>query len=141
MKPAKLPFIYPLALFFVFIGSVAHGQTITPAAPTPQVEKALTAVSFNYLGPALTQERRIGPQTTALFGVGAHYSFYSSDSPPPIPEGSQAALLQRGPSSLSQPLTLAASTYQARFFATQRSCCTTPYDQDVVVNPMTRTWW
>jgi len=84
MKPAKLPFIYPLALFFVFIGSVAHGQTITPAAPTPQVEKVLTAVSFNYLGPALTQERRIGPQTTALFGVGAHYSFYSSDSPPPF---------------------------------------------------------
>jgi hypothetical protein len=84
MQYYKFPLSFCLALFLVLIRPLAYCQTLPPKPTTPQVDQVITAASLNYLGFALTQERRIAPQTTVLFGLGAHYSFYSSDSPPPL---------------------------------------------------------
>lgn len=81
MQPPT-PLFYYLAAFFTFIGSTVYGQALTAEPPTPQVEKVITAASLNYLGLTLTQERRISSQATVLFGIGAHYSSYSSNFPP-----------------------------------------------------------
>jgi len=81
MQP-HTPLFHYLTALFALIGTTVHGQTLTAEPTTPQVEKVITAAGFNYLGLALTQERRISPQATILFGIGAHYSFYSSDYPP-----------------------------------------------------------
>ena len=57
-------------------------QHISTDPLRPEVEKALTSVLLNYRGGAIQQERGLGPQSTFLAGVGAHFSAYSTNSPP-----------------------------------------------------------
>ncbi len=82
MQHSKYFSLSGLTLCILFAGRVAHGQTPLSDPETPQVAKVLTAVSLNHLGLAVNQERSIGSQVTVLFGVGTHYSFYSSNFPP-----------------------------------------------------------
>ena len=82
MPHCARPRFYYLVAYFVLLGPAVHGQAVPAEPTTPQVERVITAAGLNYLGLALTQERRIAPQATVLFGIGAHYSFYSSNFPP-----------------------------------------------------------
>jgi hypothetical protein len=84
MQSNKTLLICGITLFFSLNYHFAQGQSTNSEPATPQVERVLTAASINYLGLALTQERGIGPQTTVLFGIGGHYSFYNTNSPPPL---------------------------------------------------------
>ena len=42
----------------------------------------LSSALINYRGAAIQQERGLGPHATFLAGVGAHFSAYSTNSPP-----------------------------------------------------------
>ncbi|UOQ51410.1 hypothetical protein [Hymenobacter cellulosivorans] len=53
----------------------------SPALLTVQVEKVITAFAINYLGASVGQERRLGSSVTFLYGLGAHYSYYSTGFP------------------------------------------------------------
>src|SRR5690349_5668561 len=63
--------------------TTAYSQTLSapedPSAAT--AEKTITAAAINYLGATLSQERRLGSSITFLYGIGAHYSFYSTTFP------------------------------------------------------------
>ncbi|GAA4022224.1 hypothetical protein GCM10022409_02410 [Hymenobacter glaciei] len=72
-----------LPVFLVGVQLHARGQQHTSADPLkPEVEKVLTSALLNYRGGAVQQERGLGPQSTFLAGVGAHFSSYSTNSPP-----------------------------------------------------------
>lgn len=64
--------------------SVQAQSALASEPPVAQVEKVITAVGLNYLGLAVSQERGLTDRLTVLYGLGAHYSFYNTDAPPPI---------------------------------------------------------
>lgn len=65
-------------------GAARAQSLVAPELPAAQVEKVLTAVAINYLGVAAMQERGLTDRVTVIYGLGAHYSFFSSDAPPPV---------------------------------------------------------
>ncbi len=74
-------------VFFALISVPCLGQQrISDESERASVAPVLSAVTINYLGAQVIQERAIGRQVTFLYGLGAHYSFYSNASswPPPF---------------------------------------------------------
>ncbi|RTQ53377.1 hypothetical protein EJV47_01145 [Hymenobacter gummosus] len=68
-------------LFGVRTPGKAQSQPAPDTPPSAEVERVVTAVAVNYLGLSASQERRLGSSVTATYGVGAHYSFYSTAFP------------------------------------------------------------
>ncbi len=115
-------FVDKVEIVRVFDGAVMTGALANAGFETP----SLGAGSFAY--------RPSGATWTFVGNAGISNSG-GGFSPPAIPEGSQTALIQTSSSSVAQPLTLAAGTYQVRFLATQRTnCCGAPYDQKLTVS-------
>jgi hypothetical protein len=79
-------FLLQLRFFHLSILLIIFLITFLPAysqrgSDTTLVTKNITAVSANYLGLAISQERSIGERVTLFFGAGAHYSFYGTSYP------------------------------------------------------------
>jgi hypothetical protein len=50
-------------------------------ADSISVARSITAVMVDYLGVKVSQERRLGNSISLLYGLGAHYSFYTTNFP------------------------------------------------------------
>lgn len=72
-----------IASAFIVMPNASYGQSLPNTdPPSISVQKLLNTLSVTYIGACASQERAISRQSTVMYGVGAHYSFYSSDSPP-----------------------------------------------------------
>ncbi|GAA4375119.1 hypothetical protein [Hymenobacter koreensis] len=67
-----------LILLAGFGSTAARAQAPIDSAT---VARCLTAATGTYLGAQITQERGVGRYATVLYGLGGHYSFYSTTLP------------------------------------------------------------